>query len=293
MARTRDYVSGASPARTYEALRRAVEGLGYTIQQTDGRSMTIRFQAKGFVAPLLNMSASVVPAGNGQSKILMTGKAARGGMMLGEDGRLAQAVFNHVAMVLPTVEEPAGSQPLTAPASSPLGSDMVSELERLATLHTNGALDEAEFRAAKARLLADSAATAVRPNDVASAAPRVATGIGGAPLAAGAAGVAGGLLLGNVSGASAAPTAGEPVTETINYHETFTGPDGETTTIDGSTESTVAFDESGDAHVEIHDTGTVDVGGDTSHYDSDVTGDVDLGAAEDGGGFLGSLFDLF
>jgi hypothetical protein len=82
------------------------------------------------------------------------------------------------------------------------------------------------------------------------------------------------------------------VSETVNYHETFTGPDGEATTIDGTIESTVTFDDSGDAHVEIHDTGTVDVGGETSHYDSDVTGDVDLGATEDGGGFLSSLLDL-
>ena len=55
----------------------------------------------------------------------------------------------------------------------------------------------------------------------------------------------------------------------------------------------MAFDESGDAHVEIHDTGTVDVGGETSHYDSDVTGDVDLGGTEEGGGFLDGLFGLF
>jgi hypothetical protein len=44
------------------------------------------------------------------------------------------------------------------------------------------------------------------------------------------------------------------VSETVNYHETFTGPDGEATTIDGTIESTVTFDDSGDAHVEIHDT---------------------------------------
>ena len=83
------------------------------------------------------------------------------------------------------------------------------------------------------------------------------------------------------------------MSETINYHETFTGPDGEATTIDGTMESTVTFDDSGDAHVEMHDSGTVDVGGDTSHYDSDMSGDVDLAGTEEGGGFLGGLFDLF
>jgi hypothetical protein len=202
------------------------------------------------------------------------------------------------AHVLPTVAEPAADQratqaPSATPAPRPTLSNMTSELERLAKLHANGALDEAEFRAAKARLLAAGSVTPVAPGGVTSVAPRAATGMS-APLVAGAAGVAGGLLLGNVGGASAAPTAGEPASETINYHETFTGPDGEATTIDGTMESTVTFDDSGDAHVEVHDSGTVDLGGEASHYDSDVSGDVDLGGTtEEGGGFLSGLFDLF
>jgi hypothetical protein len=103
------------------------------------------------------------------------------------------------------------------------------------------------------------------------------------------------MLLANVAGASAAPTADAPSSETIHYHETFTGVDGETTTIDGTMDSNVTFDDSGNAHVEIHDTGTVDVGGDTSHFDNDMSGDVDLGdtATGDGGGFFDNLFDLF
>lgn len=96
MAKKREYGSEASPTRMYEALRRAVADLGYTIKRADGRSLTLYFQAKGFVAPRLNMSAVVVPAGHGQSKTSMTGKAARGGLMLGEDGRLARSGFCHV-----------------------------------------------------------------------------------------------------------------------------------------------------------------------------------------------------
>jgi Short C-terminal domain len=209
----------------------------------------------------------------------------------------AEHVREHVR-VLPKVAAPAADQratPTPSPTAVPIptGGNTISDLERLATLHANGALDDAEFRAAKQRLLMVSTASAVSPAGVASAAPGAGRGMG-APLAAGAAGVAGGLLLGNVGGASAAPTAGEPVSETINYHETFTGPDGEATTVDGTMESTVTFDDSGDAHVEVHDSGTVDVAGDTSHYDSDVSGDVDLGGTtEEGGWFLDGLFDLF
>jgi Short C-terminal domain len=214
-----------------------------------------------------------------------------------------------VAPALPKVVEPPAAQraaspaPSLTPAAGSTSGNVISDLERLATLHANGTLDEAEFRAAKSRLLADSptfpvppssAPFPVPPSSVPSAAPATASGFRGAPLAAGAAGVAGGLLLGNVSGASAAPTAGEPISETINYHETFTGPDGEAMTIDGTMESTVTFEDSGDAHVEMHDSGTVDIGGDTSAYESDITGDVDLGGAtEEGGGFLSGLFDLF
>ena len=84
------------------------------------------------------------------------------------------------------------------------------------------------------------------------------------------------------------------MSETINYHDTFTGPDGEAMTIDGTMESTVTFDDAGDAHVDIHDSGTLDLGGETSHFESDMSGDVDLGGVtEEGGGFLSGLLDLF
>ena len=85
------------------------------------------------------------------------------------------------AHALPTVVEPAAISvrhalarlPLLArsnaypdsllPESRARPDNMISELERLVTLHANGTLDEAEFRVAKARLLADSAATPVPP----------------------------------------------------------------------------------------------------------------------------------
>lgn len=56
---------------------------------------------------------------------------------------------------------PAPAAPSPAPAAAPAapaapasgGTDVVAELQKLAALHTQGALDDAEFAAAKARLL--------------------------------------------------------------------------------------------------------------------------------------------
>jgi hypothetical protein len=296
MAKAHECVLEGSPARLYEALRRAVADLGYTIERADGRSMTLQFESnrRNMMKNPVKMTAVVVPTAQGQSKISMTGKDAhRAVTMWGEDGHVARLVFDGVQRELPGIPEAAAPAQQAAAAGLRDGSrDLISELERLAALHSNGALDDAEFRVAKERLLSAPTVFAAPLSGGASAVASGGRGIG-APLAAGAAGLAGGLMLSNVTNASAAPTAGAPESETINYHETFTGPDGETTTIDGTMESSVTYDDSGDAHMEIHDAGTVDVGGDTSAYSSDVGGDVDLGGAADGGGFLDGLFDLF
>jgi hypothetical protein len=43
--------------------------------------------------------------------------------------------------------------PAAAPAAAPAGDDMMGQLTKLADLHTAGILDDAEFAAAKAKLL--------------------------------------------------------------------------------------------------------------------------------------------
>jgi hypothetical protein len=68
-------------------------------------------------------------------------------------------------------------------------------------------------------------------------------------------------------------------------------------------DSTVAFDESGGAHVEIHDQGTTTVGGDEYDYSTDLSGDValdgdlesdvDLGSDDDDGGLFDTIGGLF
>jgi hypothetical protein len=107
-------------------------------------------------------------------------------------------------------------------------------------------------------------------------------------LGAAAAGAAGGFLLSNVGTANAASASDQPVTDHIDYHETITGPDGEAMVVDGSMDSSITFDESGDAHVQIHEDGAATFDGETYDYSSDVEGDVDVG--DDGGG-IGDFFD--
>ncbi|ARJ06713.1 hypothetical protein GCM10010988_20130 [Cnuibacter physcomitrellae] len=62
-----------------------------------------------------------------------------------------QAVAQAQAQAAPTA--PAAPAP-SAPAAPTAGVDLVAELQKLAALKEAGALDEAEFAAAKARLLA-------------------------------------------------------------------------------------------------------------------------------------------
>jgi hypothetical protein len=65
----------------------------------------------------------------------------------GEKGRLIQVFAAKVNELLPAVAEP-------RPAASAVGScDLVEQMERLAALKTSRALTDAEFEAAKARLL--------------------------------------------------------------------------------------------------------------------------------------------
>jgi hypothetical protein len=163
----------------------------------------------------------------------------------------------------------------------------VAELERLAALKASGALDEDEFRLAKVRLLSHPTPTAAL-GPSAQIAPSADTGRGNV-LGAAAAGAVGGMLLSNVGTAAASPV-NEPITDAVTYHETVTGPDGETMTIDGSMESSVTFDESGDAHVTVHDEGTMGFDGETYDYSNDIEGDVDLPGGDDAGGFLDGLF---
>ncbi len=101
------------------------------------------------------------------------------------------------------------------------------------------------------------------------------------------------MLLSNIGAADAAVAHTDPTTEHVDYHETFTGPGGDTTVIEGTMDSTITYDESGDMHVEIQDEGTMTMDGETFDYSSGIESDIHVAVLEDGRGFFDSLGNLF
>ncbi len=79
------------------------------------------------------------------------GRARRGDLREGRGSltraQVAAARFNALAAAAAAAEAPAA-----APVEASQGG-LTAELERLAALHTSGALDDEEFRAAKARII--------------------------------------------------------------------------------------------------------------------------------------------
>jgi hypothetical protein len=118
-------------------------------------------------------------------------------------------------------------------------------------------------------------------------------GAAGPALGGVAAGAAAGYLLANAGDAQAAtsPLAEGPV-ET-SFHETMSGPDGETITVEGTLTENVQV-EDGVAHVDgtMHETVTMD--GQTYEFSDTYEQSVDLDTAGGGGGgFFQALGDLF
>jgi hypothetical protein len=326
MTKTLEYRVEAAPDLAYEALKQTVLARGYHVQQADGQSKTLQFQAKrNSIAPRVNMNAAVLQGETAtDSQVTFTGKPASGQLTWGELRNVAHVVFNGIRAVLPTLQgdEPAAPPtpptPLAAPPTPPAptlatpvieqtgssGDSLAADLERIVALHQSGALDDEEFKLAKAHLLraldASSENAPLSAPFTAAAVPapsaepaQLRRGGVVAPLAAG---VAGGMLMSNlVQPGNASASTTEPVSEHITYHETMTGPDGETATLDGTLDTQTTFDQNGDALVEVHDTGSMNLDGDTYDYDTNIEGDVDLGgdAGGDDGGILGLLGDLF
>lgn len=146
----------ASPSRVYEACRRAISDLGYTVLHSDGAAHTISFNTgrsmKSWAGQ--DLSASVFGDGSG-SRVVVGGSIAKGGNpwgggsqigSWGEKAALSNKFLDVVTRVLPRVEEPAA-----ATVGSP---DLAGQLARLVDLHEQGHLDDQEFAAAKAALIA-------------------------------------------------------------------------------------------------------------------------------------------
>jgi hypothetical protein len=167
---------------------------------------------------------------------------------------------------------------------------LATELATLADLLERGHLTAEKFAQAKAQILQGPAPPSRQPGARPTAAD--SPGVAGRTIGATAAGAVGGMLLSNVGSRDAAAPS-DPTTEHVQYQETFTGPDGETMTIEGEMDSTVTYDETGEMHVDIHDEGSTTIEGETFEYTSDLESTAELGDLGDaGGGLFDSLGDL-
>jgi hypothetical protein len=151
-------IEGVSRARIFAASVRAISNLGKSISHSDESLGTISYNS-GFSMRSMagqDMSITVFEEAPDLCRVVAAGTRAQrgnfggGGQLFdwGERGKVAREFFEALDDAIPETPEPAGgATDKTTPSSS------VGELERLAELHRSGALDDEEFRAAKARLL--------------------------------------------------------------------------------------------------------------------------------------------
>lgn len=145
----------ASPNRTFEAARRAISSQGYSVLHSDQASWLISFNTGRSMSSWngQDLSASFFADGTG-TRVVVGGSLAKqnnpfgGGQAFawGEKGRLAEQFLAQLRSVLPTIPETA-----TAPVAGAGG--VTAELAQLAQMREAGHLTDAEFQAAKRRLL--------------------------------------------------------------------------------------------------------------------------------------------
>lgn len=94
----------------------------------------------------------VVERSGTQDEVVQLGWGYQAGRLFdhGEKDEISRLLFAKLDEVIPQISEPAAAE---APAVEPSG---VSEVERLADLHSRGSLTDEEFRMAKARVLGDA-----------------------------------------------------------------------------------------------------------------------------------------
>lgn len=152
MAKPTEKTYDATPRRLYDAALKAAASLGYSVSYTDNDSLILSFKTGMSMRSWSGqaMSASIFAEGNG-AKLLLTGGLAKKGTVVtggqlvswGEKGAITRRFLETVDRVLPETPE----------AASSVRGGAADELERLADLHSKGALSDDEFAAAKARAL--------------------------------------------------------------------------------------------------------------------------------------------
>jgi hypothetical protein len=141
--------------KVFEACRRAMSELGYTMISSDSAGLSISFNTGRSMKTWAgqDLSASVFADSNG-SKLVIGGSLAKGGNPLGggsqigswgEKAALSEKFHDSVARILPTlpdIEQPASGTP-----------DLAEQLTKLTKLHADGLLTDEDLKAAKNKLL--------------------------------------------------------------------------------------------------------------------------------------------
>jgi hypothetical protein len=156
VAKTVEQKFDASPARVFNACRRAIAQLSYTLIVADESGLMISFNTgrsmKSFAGQ--DLQATVLADGDGTRIIVGGAIARRGGMgsgqqiAWGEKAALSKKFLAEVESVLPTVPEvvPSNSEPVESKS-------IAEELKNLKDLHDQGVISEEEFTKAKDKLL--------------------------------------------------------------------------------------------------------------------------------------------
>lgn len=100
------------------------------------------------------MARTAVVAGTANATVgAMNRRQANKQASIAEQQAAQNAAYESQAQVAELQAQLAAQQAASAPAAAPSGDDLLSKLQQLADLKAAGVLDDAEFAAAKAKLL--------------------------------------------------------------------------------------------------------------------------------------------
>lgn len=144
----------------YEACRRSVAELGYTVLNSDREDGQISFNTGRSMSSWHGQDLTVTLFQDGdKTRAVLSGSLAKGGSALtgggsqifswGEKKKLSEKFLKAVEKILPNVESAVSK---ATPSATDNGS-IADELTKLAKLRDDGALTESEFADAKQRLI--------------------------------------------------------------------------------------------------------------------------------------------
>jgi hypothetical protein len=153
VAKTEQADFDATPGRVFDACRRAMANLGYTLIGADESGRMISFNTgrsmKSWAGQ--DLQATVIPSDSGAQVVVGGTLARRGGLAggqqvaWGEKSALSKKFLREVGQVLPKVPEPG---PVSNLAETEKSKNLSDDLAALKVLHDDGTLSEDEFKRA-------------------------------------------------------------------------------------------------------------------------------------------------